>query len=93
MDQQKLTGQGIGSAVFRIKRGKIITPVSGFAYLFRSADLWKNLVAIGAAVSARTKGFESTKGQPEQAYRYSISAVPAKISNVSVIDLRRKISA
>lgn len=93
MDQQKLTGQGRGAMVYRVKHGKLGDCVTGAGFLMRSPELWKSLTALGGPGSEHVKGFAASKGQPDQSYAYSVSAVPARIGNLSVFDLRRKISA
>jgi TldD protein len=91
MDQQKLTGQGSGPMVWRIKRGKRVHTVADMGFLFRSPELWKGLIALGGAGSEATKGFMPRKGQPSQLYQYSVTAVPMKVTGLPVVDLRRKL--
>lgn len=88
MDQQKLTGQGFGEAVYRVKRGKIVDTIAGASYLFQSTQLWKDLVALGGARSVESIGITSTKGQPPQKAVHSVNAVPARFRDVRVIDVR-----
>ncbi len=88
MDHQKLTGEGSGAMVYRVKNGKPIHTVSGLGFLFRSPELWKNLKAVGGASDMILKGFSSSKGQPEQSYSYSVKGVPLKFSEMSVVPLR-----
>jgi TldD protein len=89
-DQQKLTGQGRGELVYRIKKGKRVGTVDGMGYAFRSPDFWKNLTGIGGAQTAVMRGITASKGQPLQETAHSVSAVPARFRNVAVVDLRAK---
>jgi TldD protein len=95
MDQQGLTGQwsGRSAMVYRVKRGKLLSPVGGMGLLIRSPELWKNLVAVGDASSVETKGFRASKGQPAFSYAYSVSAPAARVSGLAVTDLRRRLDA
>lgn len=76
-----------------VKRGKRVARLDSreAGILFRSTDLWRNLVALGGAGSLRwvSEG-ESEKGEPSQTTRYSIGAVPAVFKDVSVVDFMRK---
>jgi hypothetical protein len=63
------------------------------AVLFRSSELWKNIQALGGSKSIEWSGrFGSTKGTPKQYTSYSISAVPARVKQMAVIDRTRKAS-
>jgi TldD protein len=88
MDQQQLNGQGLGEMVYRIKKGKLAGTVSSTAYLFRSPEFWKNLVAIGGASTAATRGMTVHKGQPRQETVHTVSAVAAHFKNVPVSIIR-----
>jgi TldD protein len=90
MDHQKLTGQGRGHLIYRIKKGKLAGAVDEqrIAFLFRSPDLWKNLKAVGGAGTVMTHGFATTKGQPAQTTTNSVQAPAAVIRNVAMIDIR-----
>jgi TldD protein len=91
MDFRRLTGQGQGSAVFEIRNGKLGRPISGSAYLFRSPELWKDIVALGGPKSVMWRGFDTRKGQPSQSMRHSVAAVPALVKNIVAIDISKKI--
>jgi TldD protein len=86
VDHQQLTGQGMGELVYRVRKGKILSPVSGAAYMFRSPELWRNLSAIGGPASVARRGFETMKGQPNQFNYHSVSAPAAIIKNIPIIN-------
>jgi len=89
MDQQGLNGYG-GGRMREIKHGKLGRYLEGGAVLFRAPEFWKSLVAIGGPGTQRWFGSSSGKGQPRQSTSYSVGAVPAKVTQVTVIDPRRK---
>jgi predicted Zn-dependent protease len=88
MDHQQLNGQGFGEMVYRIKKGKLAGTLAGTAYLLRSPDLWKDLVALGGAGTSVTRGIGDEKGQPRQETAHSVTAVAAHFKNVRVFDVR-----
>jgi TldD protein len=92
MDQQQLNGQGLGEMVYRIRKGKLAGTVSSTAYLFRAPEFWKNLVAIGGASTAGTRGMTVRKGQPSQETVHTVKAVAAHFKNVpvSIISTERR---
>jgi TldD protein len=92
MDQQQLNGQGLGEMVYRIRKGKITGTVSSIAYLFRAPEFWKNLVALGGASTADTRGMTVHKGQPRQETVHTVKAVAAHFKNVpvSIISTERR---
>lgn len=89
-DQQKLTGQGRGELVYRIKKGKRAGTAVGMGYVFRSPEFWKSLTAIGGEQTAVMRGITAQKGQPAQETAHSVSAIAARFRNVAVVDLRAK---
>jgi len=89
MDQQSLNGMGY--AIMReIKRGKLGRYLQGGALMFRAPEFWKSVVAIGGPASLRWFGMSRGKGQPNQTTQHSVGAVPAKVTQVSIVDLMRK---
>ncbi|HWZ57739.1 MAG TPA: metallopeptidase TldD-related protein, partial [Gemmatimonadaceae bacterium] len=90
MDHQQVTGIGIGTIVYRIDKGKLGPAIAGAAFQFRTLELWKNVVALGGARSVEMLGFQRTKGQPVQDMVHSVAAVPAKVKQVAIVDLRKK---
>jgi TldD protein len=89
MDQQSLNGHGIG-AMREINDGKLGRFIRGGALVFRAPELWKSLVAIGGPGTSLVRGFARGKGQPRQTTMHSVSAVPAKATQVGIIDATRK---
>ncbi|HWZ59074.1 MAG TPA: metallopeptidase TldD-related protein [Gemmatimonadaceae bacterium] len=90
MDHQQVTGLGVGTYVRRIEKGKLGPMIAGAAFQFRTAELWKNITALGGARSVELLGFRRKKGQPEQEMVHSVAAVPAKVKQVAIVDLRKK---
>lgn len=90
-DQQALNGYGFGDLVFEIVDGKLGACVGGSQYLFRSPEFWKGVVAIGGRSSARPFGFERLQYERfDLPLAHTVSAVPAKVTNVAVVDRYRK---
>jgi hypothetical protein len=59
--------------------------------LFRAADFWKNVMAMGGTKSAMWfNGAPSRKGEPPQSTGYSIRAVPALVKQQAIVDPMRK---
>jgi TldD protein len=86
LDQQKLNGEGLPEMMYRVKKGKIVGTISGAGYIFRSPDLWKNLISLGGERSAAWKGITAAKGQPQQSTVHSVRAVAAHFKNLRVFD-------
>ena len=86
LDKEQRAGQGAGT-MFEIRRGQIgryLGPTA--AFLFRSTELWRNVMALGGATSTELHGFVSSKGQPEQTASHGVWAVPMVVQDVTVID-------
>lgn len=100
MDWQCLDGYCTAlGGLTEIRHGKPVARLSGsVALTFRSDQLWKDVQAIGGAASAMIIAGEtenrivSIKGNPMQSTEYSISAVPARVKQLALIDPRRKAS-
>lgn len=91
MDQQKLYGFGLPGNLYEVKQGKRVARIGGAGFLFRANELWKNLAAIGGPGSARwMSSGQSVKGEPRQTMAFSVSAVPATVTNVTIIDAKRR---
>jgi TldD protein len=89
-DQQQLNIMGGRNAVFyTVKKGKLAGPVKDARYMVRMPELWKDLVALGGARSAGTRGFTSHKGQPAQLTTHSVQAVAGRFRNVVVRSIAR----
>lgn len=89
MDFQQLNGLGTGR-MFEVKRGKRVARLVGASFLFRAPELWKGLIAVGGANSARRYGFGDQKGEPAQTCYHSVNAPAAGFQQLTVIDPRRK---
>ena len=91
MDQQHASGLASAARVYEIRNGKRVALVVGAGLLFRAADLWKNLAALGGPASVRWLPLgTSRKGVPAQVTSYSVAAVPALVRQLTVIDVMRK---
>jgi TldD protein len=90
MDHQQVTGYGVGAYVRRIEKGKLGPMIAGAAFQFRTTELWKNVLALGGPRAVEMLGFQRRKGQPSQEMVHSVSAVPAKVKQVAIVDLRKK---
>ena len=84
MDIQQMTGRGKGAQVYLVRHGKLGALVSKSAYIFKSHDLWRNLVALGGSSTAASRGMPSSKGQPNQVALYTVNAVAAHFQRVRV---------
>lgn len=89
MDQQQLNGMASGT-MREITRGKLGRFIVGGALMFRSPELWKSVVAIGGPGTQRWFGRSRRKGQPGQSTTHSVGGVPAKLSQLSLVDATRK---
>jgi len=89
MDQQLLNGIGYG-AIREIKNGKLGRYVEGGALVFRTPEVWKNLIGIGGRKSFDWYPALRGKGEPWQGTWHTVGAVPAKIKQLSIIDPVRK---
>jgi TldD protein len=91
MDFQCLNGLGSAPLTFyEVKKGKRVARLSAAAVLFRAPELWKGILALGAAASTRRFGLAAGKGEPEQTTYHSVTAVPALFKQLTVIDASRK---
>jgi len=84
------TNDIIGIKAREIVNGRLGAPIDNVGFLFRSDEIWKNLMTIGGAVSQTVSAVSSTKGEPAQTTWYSIGAVPVTVKNIAVIDMRRR---
>lgn len=88
-DFQKTSGFGMGR-VFEIKNGERVALIAHAGILFRTPELWKSIIALGGAESVKTKGLKTTKGQPARDSYFSVTAPPALLKDITVIDISRK---
>ena len=89
VDFQAGTGIGFGG-VFEVKKGKRVARYQSAGFLFRSTDLWKSLLSISGDAQMRRIGFSAQKGEPPQTCYHSVTAAPAVVQGLTVIDPQRK---
>ncbi len=89
MDHQQLNGMA-GGVIREIRDGKLGRYLQNAGILFRSPELWRNLVAVGGPGTEAWFGQGRRRGQPVQMSMHSVGAVPGKIANISLIDITRK---
>lgn len=89
MDFQAGSGLGLGS-VFEVKRGKRVAQYPSAGFLFRSTDLWKSLLTVSSDAQLRRYGVMAQKGEPPQGCYHSVTAPPAVVKGLTLIDPLRK---
>jgi TldD protein len=89
MDFQAGSGLGLGS-VFEVKRGKCVAKYPSAGFLFRSTDFWKSLVSMSGDAELRRYGVSAQKGEPPQTCYHSVTAAPAVVKELTLIDPLRK---
>jgi len=89
LDWQASSGTGEGAA-FEVKGGKPVARIIGAGMLFRATDLWKSVRALGDAGSTARIGLRAAKGEPAQHQMHSVTAVPALVEGLTIIDPRRR---
>ncbi len=90
MDFQQVTGLGRGKHIFKIKNGKRVSKLTGAGSIFRTSELWGNVIGLGGAASARRFGVTEQKGEPPQEGRHSVTAPPMLVKELTIIDLTKK---
>jgi TldD protein len=92
MDFQSLNGLGRGrdNFFYEVKKGKRVALLSNAGVLFRAPELWKGVLTLGGAASARRFGMAANKGEPAQTSYHSVTTVPALFRQLTVIDALRK---
>ncbi|MHB2032731.1 MAG: TldD/PmbA family protein [Gemmatimonadaceae bacterium] len=89
MDFEAISGMGNG-LTYEVKHGKRVAIISGAAFLFSAPEFWKGLKALGGSASARRFGRPSTKGEPPQSCAHSVTAVPAVVKQLALINPYQK---
>ena len=89
MDFQAGSGLGLGN-VFEVKRGKRVARYPSAGFLFRSTDLWKSLLTLSSDAQLRRYGVSAQKGEPPQTCYHSVTAPPAVVKGLTLIDPLRK---
>ena len=91
IDQQRYNAQFGGQLFYEIKNGKITQPLEDVAYQIRTPEFWNSCAAVCDESDFRFGGsFFDGKGQPGQINAVSHGAVPAKFSQVNVINTGRR---
>jgi TldD protein len=90
MDFQQVTGMGTGEVSYEVKNGKRTAVLADAGMIFRTPELWNGIVALGGATSAERFGHVGTKGEPAQQGYHSVTAPPAVIKDMTIIDVKRK---
>jgi TldD protein len=89
MDFQHSSGIGMGQ-VYEIKAGKRIARIASAGFLFRATELWKALEAVGGDGSLRRYGMMTAKGEPAEQCYHSVTAAPAVVKELTLVDPLRK---
>ncbi|HEU4642614.1 MAG TPA: metallopeptidase TldD-related protein, partial [Gemmatimonadaceae bacterium] len=89
MDFQHSSGLGTGQ-VFEVKNGKRVARIASAGFLFRATELWKALQTVGGDASLRRYGVRTAKGEPAEYCYHSVTAAPAVVKDLTVIDPERK---
>jgi TldD protein len=93
VDQQVRTGVFEGdpqNLPREIRNGTLGQRLVGAGMLFTSLDLWKNVMALGGPNSAKTTDTREPKGQPSQLGDSTMTVVPMKVKDCSVINYMRR---
>lgn len=88
-DFQQITGLSRGRT-YEVKKGRRVSRLLDAGMLFRTPELWSNLVAVGGKDSVRYYGRESKKGQPEQSVMSALYVPPVTFKEMTFIDVKRK---
>lgn len=89
MDFQMSTGLGFGTA-FKIVDGKRVARLMNAGTIFRTTDLWKNIINIGRSQDVMRFGFALNKGEPHQTCYHSVYAPHMVVKEMDLIDVTRK---
>lgn len=82
---------GTGEGYLReIRNGKLGAAINGGGFLFDTASLWKNVVALGGARTAQSVPATDWKGQFGQVGRHTVTAVAGTITELAMVDLARR---
>jgi len=90
LDFQQRSGWSREGLFYEVKGGKRVARLQHAGLLFRTAELWKALTALGGPASLRWTPAQRAKGEPAQWAAYSVGAVPARFKQQTVIDTWRK---
>jgi TldD protein len=91
LDMDFQHGSGLGLAtVFEVKRGKRVAQYPSAGFLFRSTELWKSLLTVSGEAQLHRVGVAALKGEPPQTCYHSVTAPPAVVKQLTLIDPLRK---
>lgn len=90
MDFQLSTGLGLGGTVFKITNGKRVARIMNAGTIFRTANLWKNVIEVGRSKDILRFGIALSKGEPNQTCYHSVYAPHMVIKDMDVIDVTRR---
>ena len=91
LDMDFQHGSGLGLAtVFEVKRGKRVAQFPSAGFLFRSTELWKSLLTVSGEAQLHRVGVAAQKGEPPQTCYHSVTAPPAVVKQLTLIDPLRK---
>jgi TldD protein len=89
MDFQQLNGFAFGQT-YEIRNGKKTARLNGGALMFRAPELWKSVTALAGPAAACRYGMQVEKGEPAQELFHSVTAVPVRVKDATMIDYLRK---
>ncbi len=90
MDFQQVTGWARGGRAYEISKGKRISRLGNAGMLFRTSELWSNMIRLGGQDSVRYYGLKSSKGQPNQTIASGVYVPPVLFKEMTFIDIKRK---
>ncbi len=90
MDFQLSTGLAIGGTVFKIANGKRVARIMNAGSIFRTANLWKNVIEVGRSQDMLRFGIALNKGEPSQTCYHSVYSPHMVVKDMDVIDVTRK---
>lgn len=89
MDFQQITGFLRGKA-YGLTKGKRTALLSNSGVLFRTPEIWNNVMQLGGANSLDRFGLSESKGEPRQAKAYSVTTPPVVFKEMTTVDITRK---
>lgn len=89
-DFQQITGLSRADRTYEIRKGNRVARFTDSGMLFRTPELWSNMVKVGGKDSVKYYGLEARKGQPEQLVNSAVYAPPAVFKEMIFIDVKRK---
>lgn len=89
LDFQQITGLARGKA-YKITKGKRSALLEGAGMIFRTPELWGNVIALGGQASAQRFGVIAQKGEPQQIGYHSVTTPPVLLKEMSIVDIKRK---